>query len=64
MYLILFIAFPSISTGAYGFPIEKAAPIALKEVRKFLEKNSAIKEVIFILFSDKDFQIYQNLTRN
>ncbi len=50
------IAFPSISTGAYGFPIEKAVPIALKEVKKFLEENNGIKEVIFVLFSDKDFQ--------
>lgn len=58
------IALPSISTGAYGFPIEKAAPIALREVRKFLEKNTAIKEVIFVLFSDKDLQIYQNLGRS
>jgi O-acetyl-ADP-ribose deacetylase (regulator of RNase III) len=60
-YKIKSIAFPSISTGAYGFPIEKAAPIALKEVRKFLEENDAVKEVIFVLFSEKDFQIYQNL---
>lgn len=55
------IAFPSISTGAYGFPIEKAAVIALKEVKKFLKKDKMIKEVIFVLFSDKDLQIYQNL---
>ena len=61
---IKLIAFPSISTGAYGFPIEKAAPIALREVKKFLEENDAIKEVIFVLFSEKDFQIYQNLTRS
>ena len=54
------IAFPSISTGAYGFPIEKAASIALREVRKFLEENDTIEEVIFVLFSEKDFQIYQN----
>jgi len=58
------IAFPSISTGAYGFPIEKAAPIALREIKKFLEENDAIKEVIFVLFSEKDFQIYQNLGRS
>ena len=58
------IAFPSISTGAYGFPIEKAAPIALREIKKFLEENDAIKEVIFVLFSEKDFQIYQNLARS
>jgi len=57
------VAFPSISTGAYGFPIEKAAPIALKEVKKFLEENDVIKEVIFVLFSEKDFQVYQNLVQ-
>jgi len=58
------IAFPSISTGAYGFPIEKAAPIALGEVKKFLEKNNEIKEVVFVLFSDRDFQIYQQVYKN
>lgn len=58
------IAFPSISTGTYSFPIEKAAPIALREVKNFLEKNKTIKEVIFVLFSEKDFQIYQNLARS
>jgi O-acetyl-ADP-ribose deacetylase (regulator of RNase III) len=55
------IAFPSISTGAYGFPIEKAASIALRNVKKFLEENNTIEEVIFVLFSERDFQIYQNL---
>ena len=58
------IAFPSISTGAYGFPIEKAAPIALREVKNFLEKDKAIEQVIFVLFSETDFQIYQNLGRS
>lgn len=58
------IAFPSISTGVYGFPIEKTAPIALREVKNFLEKNKNIKEVILVLFSETDFQIYQNLSRS
>ena len=57
------IAFPAISTGSYGFPIEKAAPLALKEVKTFLEKNETIKEVIFVLFSDKDFQLYLELIK-
>lgn len=52
------IAFPSISTGAYGFPIEKAAPIVLREVKNFFKTNKIVKEVIFVLFSEKDFQIY------
>jgi len=53
------IAFPSVSTGAYGFPIGKAASIALREVKKFLGENKTIKEVTFVLFSERDFQIYQ-----
>jgi len=55
------IAFPSISTGRYGFPIKEAAVIALKETRNFLETNNTIKEVIFVLFSYEDANIYQNL---
>lgn len=58
-YRIKTIVLPSISTGAYGFPIEKAAPIALSEVKKFLEKNGKIDKVILVLFSDRDFEIYQ-----
>lgn len=55
------IAFPSISTGAYRFPIEKAAPIALKAVRSFLETNPGVLEkVIFVLFSDEDLEVYRN----
>lgn len=54
------VAFPSISTGAYGFPIEKAAPIVFAEVKKFLETDDSIEEIIFVLFSEKDFQIYQD----
>lgn len=54
------IAFPSISTGAYRFPIEKAAPIALNTVRSFLEANpGALEKVIFVLFSDGDLEVYK-----
>ena len=46
-------AFPSISTGAYRFPVERAAEIALHTVREFLQREShAISEVRFVLFSD------------
>src|SRR3954468_4367091 len=40
------IAFPSISTGAYGFPIERAARIAVSEIRKFLQNNHSIQNVL------------------
>lgn len=56
-YDIKTIAFPSISTGAYGFPVERAAKIALRVVSDYLE-GSDIKEVRFILFSDKDYEVY------
>jgi O-acetyl-ADP-ribose deacetylase len=53
------IAFPSISTGAYRFPIEKAAGIALSTVKDILEKDpGAIQKVIFVLFSDQDLAVY------
>ncbi len=52
------IAFPSISTGAYRYPIEHASQIALKTVKAFLENESKIEEVVFVLFSEKTFKIY------
>jgi O-acetyl-ADP-ribose deacetylase (regulator of RNase III) len=54
------IAFPSISTGAYGYPTAAAAGIALQTVRAFLEGNrAAFDEVRFVLFSDRDLRIYE-----
>lgn len=54
------IAFPSISTGAYGYPVEKAAEVALRTVRDFLKNNPGkLREVRFVLFSSSDFQAYQ-----
>jgi len=49
-YDIKTIAFPSISTGAYGFPVERAAPIAVREVKQFAESKEAIGQVIFVCF--------------
>ncbi|MGA8164534.1 MAG: O-acetyl-ADP-ribose deacetylase [Waddliaceae bacterium] len=57
------IAFPSISTGAYGFPIEKAAPIALKTVCDFAEEYPVFDEVRFVLFVDADYQTYARALR-
>jgi len=44
------IAFPSISTGAYGFPQERATEIALEETRKFLEGDKSLQKVVFVCF--------------
>jgi len=54
------LSFPSISTGAYGFPIERAAGIALSTVRNFL-KVCTFEEVRFVLFSQKDLKIYEEV---
>lgn len=53
------VAFPSISTGAYHFPLERAAKIALETVKTYIQENSGIKEVRFILFSDADLHAYE-----
>jgi O-acetyl-ADP-ribose deacetylase (regulator of RNase III) len=52
------IAFPSISTGAYGYPIEEASRIAAGTVKNFLEKEDKLDRVSFVLFTELDFQIY------
>ena len=55
------IAFPSISTGVYGYPMEKAAIVAIETVTLFLEENEEFKEVRFVLFSVDDLKQYQLL---
>jgi len=52
------VAFPSISTGAYGYPVEKASRIAVESTKTFLETLDSIDVVIFFLFSERDFRIY------
>ena len=55
------IAFPSISTGAYRYPIVLAAPLALQTVAAFLRTNveGSLSRVLFVLFSDADLAAYQ-----
>ncbi|GIL11726.1 MAG: macro domain-containing protein [Chloroflexota bacterium] len=53
------IAFPSISTGAYGYPVEEAAPIALQTVCDFLQQNTTIRLVRFVLFNMPILEVYR-----
>jgi len=53
------ISFPSISTGAYGYPIEKASKTALSTVSDYLNGHPGIKLVRFVLFSQKDYEVYR-----
>jgi len=53
------IAFPSISTGAYGYPLAEAAPIALKTVMDYLKAHPDIQLVRFVLFGREAYQAYE-----
>jgi O-acetyl-ADP-ribose deacetylase len=57
-YQIQTIAFPAISCGAYGYPIDLAAQVALETVYTFLEQDSSIAGVSFVCFSDRDYDAY------
>ena len=57
------LAFPNISTGVYGYPKTEAAQIAIKTVSDFLKVNSEIKPVIFCVFDEDNYEIYNNLLK-
>jgi O-acetyl-ADP-ribose deacetylase (regulator of RNase III) len=52
------VAFPSISTGAYGYPVPEASRIAVRAVKSFVEREGAPAEVTFVLHSENDFNTY------
>ena len=53
-------AFPAISTGVYGYPIEEATNIAIDTVKEKLKEHSDIEKVYFVTFSDEDYNVYDN----
>lgn len=55
------IAFPSISTGVYRFPVDRAAEIAVKTVKKFLNDNDTIEKVTFVAFDQNTYSVYNKL---
>lgn len=58
-YNLRTVAFPAISTGVYGFPLERATPIALEETRRHLEQPTPVQQVRFVCFSEAAYGVYQ-----
>ncbi len=57
------LAFPAISCGAYGYPIEEAAQIAFKATREFLAISDELQKVIFVVWSEDDYDAYREALR-
>lgn len=60
-YQCQYIAFPSISTGAYRYPTSEAAKIAVETIQEFIQHNHAIQCVEIVCFDDYTYQVYQDL---
>jgi O-acetyl-ADP-ribose deacetylase (regulator of RNase III) len=58
-YHIKSIAFPSLSTGAYGYPVTQAAPIALEAVITHIKKPTSLQQIMFVLFSHDVYVAYE-----
>ncbi len=58
-YNLKSISFPSISTGAYGYPIEEAVKIAISSIKDFIDQEANNLEINFVLFNEKDYIIYK-----
>lgn len=63
-YSIKTIAFPSISTGAYGYPIEEALVIAVKSIMDFIDNEQFPLEITFVLFNSRDYSLYNEYLNN
>jgi O-acetyl-ADP-ribose deacetylase (regulator of RNase III) len=58
-YQIKSIAFPSLSTGIYGYPLELAAPIALRSVIEHIQQPTTLRQVVFVLFGDRSLAAFE-----
>ena len=59
-YKIESIAFPSLSTGIYGYPLHLAAPIALRTITEHIKKPTSLKQVIMVLYGDSSYQAFED----
>lgn len=59
-YGVKTIAFPSISTGVYRFPVKLAAQIAVREILAFLEQNTDLEQVMMVCFDENTRQAYED----
>lgn len=55
------VAFPSISTGIYRFPLERAVNIALTETKKFLPRNDELEKIVFVCFDERTREVYNKV---
>ena len=58
-YKLKTISFPSISTGAYGYPIEEAVKVVISAIKDFLNDNKELEEINFVLFSKVNYDVYK-----
>jgi len=58
------IAFPNISTGAYGYPKEEAAPIAIDAALSFLEDHDELEKVVFCCYDEENYHLYLELLQD
>jgi O-acetyl-ADP-ribose deacetylase len=62
--LVETVSFPAISTGVYGYPLEEAAAIAIREVKTALEQSSTVRQAIFVLFGRQAYRVYEALLQH
>ncbi|MFP3976075.1 MAG: O-acetyl-ADP-ribose deacetylase [Dehalococcoidia bacterium] len=53
------VSFPSISTGVYGYPVDKGAKVAIKTTSEFLQQDDSLEEINFVLFDSRTFDAYR-----
>ena len=63
-YKVKSIAFPSLSTGVYGYPLDEAAPIALRTVIEHIKKPTSLQQVVFVLFGGDSYAAFERALTN